>query len=114
MGFLPKLTGHAQRLDLQLLPPGSFVASLVQLPMMAAAEGNRELITDLHAERTRLCKAQVMRIARVTSADNAWLRRYKSQMRFIAPASGFSERKDAFVNRAARSLGNRGRQRGSG
>jgi len=38
MGLLPKLLGNLKRSKIELLPPGHFIAGLVQLPMMAAAE----------------------------------------------------------------------------
>ena len=63
------------------LPPGHFIAGLMQLPMMAAAERHRELIADFEAEGSRLRKPQVMRIGRLTSANEAWLRGNKPQMR---------------------------------
>ena len=50
-----------------------FVSGLMQLSMMATAERHRELIADFDTQSSRLCKAQVMRIRRMTAADEAWL-----------------------------------------
>jgi hypothetical protein len=55
------------------MPPGYFVAGLVQLTMMATAKRYRELITDFKAQGPGLCKAQVMRIGWLAPADQAWL-----------------------------------------
>lgn len=49
MGLLPLLLGDVQWLDLELLPPGDFIAGLVQLPVMPTAERNGELIAHFEA-----------------------------------------------------------------
>ena len=49
MASFPKLLGDLKRVDIQVMPPGYFVAGLVQLTIMAAAERNCELIADLEA-----------------------------------------------------------------
>ena len=38
MALLPKSLGDLQRIDIEILPPDHFIASLMQLAMMAAAE----------------------------------------------------------------------------
>ena len=73
MAFFPKALGDLQRFDIQVVPPGHFVASLVQLTMMAAAERNGELIADFQAQGPELGKAQVMRIGWLAPADLAGL-----------------------------------------
>ena len=45
----------------------------MQLPVVPAAERNRELIADLEADCPGLGKPQVMRIARLPAADQARL-----------------------------------------
>jgi len=42
--LLPKIPSDRQGVDLQGLPPGYFVAGLMQLPMMVATKGNGELV----------------------------------------------------------------------
>ena len=54
-------------------PPRAFIAGLVQLPMMAAAQRHREFITDFEANGSGLCKPQVMRIGGLPAADEAGL-----------------------------------------
>ena len=66
MGLLPKLAGDDQSIDLERFPPDCFIASLVQLSMVVAAERHREFIADFDAERPRLCKAEMMWVAWVT------------------------------------------------
>ena len=63
MRLLPKILGDRQRIDVARLPPGHFIAGLMQLPVMAAAERHRELIADFETDCSGLGKAQVMRIA---------------------------------------------------
>jgi hypothetical protein len=47
MALLPKLAGDRERRDAQVFPPGQFIAGLMQLSVMAAAQGDRELVTHL-------------------------------------------------------------------
>jgi hypothetical protein len=60
--LLPQCLGHRQRFDLALLPPCHFIAGLMQLPVMTAAQRHRELVADLEAQRSGLRKAHVMRV----------------------------------------------------
>jgi hypothetical protein len=55
------------------MPPGYFVAGLVQLPMMTAAERYGELVADFKTQGSGLGKAQMMRIGWLAPADQAWL-----------------------------------------
>ena len=71
MGFLPKTSCDLQ--GIYSLPPRAFIAGLVQLPMMAAAQRHREFITDFEANGSGLCKPQVMRIRGLPAADEAGL-----------------------------------------
>ena len=49
-GFAPKVAWRFPGLDFKVLPPGHFVAGLMQLPVMTAAKGDGELIADFEAE----------------------------------------------------------------
>ena len=73
MALLPKTTSYLESIDPQALPPRLLVASLMQLPMMPAAERHGELITDLKTDRPRLRKAQMMRIGWLPPADQTRL-----------------------------------------
>ena len=73
MRLLPEPSSDLHRLDFQILPPGYFVADLMQLPVMAAAERDGELVADFEADGSGLCKAQVMRVGGLPSADEAGL-----------------------------------------
>ena len=73
MARFPKPLGDLQRANIQIMPPGYFVAGLVQLPMMTAAERYSELVTDFETEGPGLGKAQMMRIGWLAPADQAWL-----------------------------------------
>jgi hypothetical protein len=70
--LLPMSLGDRERIDFEFLPPGNFITSLVQLPMMTAAERHRELVADFETERSRLRKPQMMRVGRLPAADDAW------------------------------------------
>jgi hypothetical protein len=75
MSLFPKILSGRKCIDLKVFPPGDFVTRLVQLPVMTAAEWYCELITDFQANAARLRKSKMMRIARLSSADKARLRR---------------------------------------
>ena len=63
MGLVPKLFGSFPRVDFKGFPPRNLIPSLMELPVMAATEWNREFIADFETDGLRLCKAQMMRIA---------------------------------------------------
>jgi hypothetical protein len=71
--FLPKSLGNLQCFDFQILPPRHFIAGLMQLPVMTAAERHGELVADFETQSSGLGKAQVMRIGRLPAADEAGL-----------------------------------------
>ena len=73
MRLLPQSLGDWQGIDFQIFPPDHFIAGLMQLPMMATAERYGELVADFEAECPRLRKPQMMRIGRLSAADEAGL-----------------------------------------
>jgi hypothetical protein len=74
MTFVPQSVCDHQRVDFLSLPPHLFVASLVQFPMMPATERHSELVTHFEADRSWLCKSQVMRIGWLAPANDARFR----------------------------------------
>ena len=66
--------------------------------MMGAAKRYRELVTHLKADRSRLCKAQVMGIGRLTTADQTRLCGDELQVGFVAQSLGLGDREFAFVD----------------
>ena len=81
--LLPKPLGSWQGINFEALPPGHFIASLMQLPMMTAAERHGELVADLETEAAGLRKPQVMRVRRLPPAYEAGVRRHKPQVRLL-------------------------------
>ena len=71
--LLPKPLGNLQGVDFQILPPGHFIAGLMQLPMMTTAERYGELVADFETQRSELRKPQVMRIGGLPAADETRL-----------------------------------------
>jgi hypothetical protein len=51
MTLQPQDTGGNGRIDARLFPPCRFIATAVDFAMMAATQGNRELIADFAAKR---------------------------------------------------------------
>jgi hypothetical protein len=100
MALLPELSGDFQSIDFLTFPPGDFVAGLVQLAMMTAAERYGELVADLHADGARLCKTQVMRIARLPTADEAGLGGDEFEMDPVVYPLGRGDGQGAFIDAA--------------
>ena len=73
MAFFPQVLGGLHWLDPQICPPGHFITGLMQLPMVTAAEGYGELVTDFETQGSGLRKPQVLRIGRLPAADQAGL-----------------------------------------
>jgi hypothetical protein len=66
--------------------------------MMGAAERDRELIADPAAQSLGLHESQVMGVARLPPAHEAWLRSHELQMGAVAIAARFAQRKGGFVD----------------
>ena len=60
----------------------------MQLPVMPTTEWYSELITDFQANGARLGKSKMMRVARLSSADQTRLGRDELQMRFVTQPLG--------------------------
>jgi hypothetical protein len=69
MAFQPQGTRENGRINAQLFPPCRFIATAVDLAMMATTQGDCELIADFAAKRPRLRKPQMMSICRAAAAD---------------------------------------------
>ena len=98
MRLFPQSLGDFERLDVGLLPPGGLVAGLMQFAVMAAAEGNGELIAHLEANGSGLRKAQVMWVRRLTATDETRLRGHELQMRLVAQPLGLAKRERTLVD----------------
>src|SRR4029077_12816122 len=71
--FAPKDPCDFHGINLQVLPPSNFIASLMHLSMVTSAERHGELIADLEADRTRLRKPKMMGVRWLPPADEARL-----------------------------------------
>ena len=69
MRFLPKIPCEFEGINLEIFPPGLFVAGLVKFPMVPATERDGEFIADLETDGPRLRKPQMMRIGGLAPAD---------------------------------------------
>ena len=98
MRLLPKAVGSFQCVDFQTLPPSHFIARLMQLPMMTAAERYSELVTDFETEGPGLGKAQGMRIGRLPTANETRLRSHESQMGLVTQPLGLGDGEKALVD----------------
>jgi hypothetical protein len=60
--LLPEIEGDLKRVKIETLPECDFIAGLMQLAMVAAAERHRKLVTDFAAQGAELGKSDVVRI----------------------------------------------------
>ena len=102
--LFPERACYFQCVDATPFPPGDFISHLMKLPVMATAEWYRKLIADLEADSARLREPQVVRIARLTAADDTRLRRDKPQVCLIAKTLGLADCQNAFVDRLGRQI----------
>ena len=81
-----------------LAPPCSLVTIAVNLAMMSTAERHGELIADFKTQGSGLRKPKVMRIGRLTAADEAGLRGHESQMGFVTQTPGLGNGQNALID----------------
>src|SRR6516165_11929465 len=88
----------------------------MHFPVMDTAERDSAFVAHLAAERTRLHKAEVVRIRMLAAADQTRLFGHEPQMLLVAMAARFGDRKDALVDAGESGTfrrNRRGRERGS-
>jgi hypothetical protein len=73
MRLQPQRASSDGRINASIFPPCGFIATAMDLPMMAAAERYREFVAYLSAKCAALSEAQMMGIRRCTAANQAWL-----------------------------------------
>lgn len=105
MCFQPKRTRRHGWMDFGCPPPSRFIAATMNLPMMASAQGNGELVTDLTAKCPTLRKAQMMRISRLPTADQTRVLGHMAEMMLVANSAAARAR----VGYSYRSLSSRNR-----
>jgi hypothetical protein len=98
MGLQPQCASGDSRIDSGLVPPRRLVAAAVHLAVMPAAEGDRELIADLAAQRPRLRKLQVVGVDRYPTADQARELSNRFDMLAIADPPWRRQGQNAFVD----------------
>ena len=81
-----------------LAPPCRLIAVAVNLTMMSTAERHGELIADFKTQGSGLRKPKVMRIGRLTAADEAGLRGHESQMGFVTQTPGLGNGQNALID----------------
>ena len=101
-GVAPELFRDRSGVDLELPPPGPFIAAVVQLTMVCTAERDGVLVADLAAERSRLGEAEVVRIARRAAADEAGLGGHEVQVVLVALADRLADGQRNCCARAGR------------
>ena len=96
--MLPQLSSNHDRIEFEFVPPCRFVAPAMKDPVVGPAKGNRELVADPAAQRSRLGKSQVVGVRRPAAAQEARLGGNELEMRTIAVAAWFAQRESAFID----------------
>src|SRR6516164_7626503 len=91
---LPKGCRKGKGIDSLLVPPGAFIATVMELAMVQPADGKGELVADLASHRPLLGKFEVMGIRRAPAADETRLRGHEPEMVAIAFAYRLADGKD--------------------
>ncbi len=73
MRLQPQRAGGDDRIDTGLFPPSGFIATAMDLAVMASAQRHSELIADFSTERAVLREPQMMGIGGPTVANQARL-----------------------------------------
>ena len=95
---LPEPAGNLDRIDAGLPPPRTLVARAVHRAMMPATKWDRELITDLAAERTGLGETEVVRVRGLAAAQETRLLDDIAQVLPVAIPTRRRNREDALVD----------------
>jgi hypothetical protein len=98
MSLRPEVLRDRQGIEIVFCPPIPFVAEAVDLAMVCSAQRDSEVITHLAAERPRLGEGQVVRIGGLPATKDASVRGNEFQMRLVAVASRFADRKYTLVD----------------
>ena len=92
----PEREGDRHGIEVDPGPPRDLIAVAMQLAMMQAAQGNRELVADLAPERARLGKAQMVRLGGRAAANEAWLPGDEQTVVLVAQADGLAHQTGTF------------------
>ena len=98
MRFEPECAGCADGICAGPLPPSRFVATAMDLAMMAAAKRHGEFVAYFPAKCAVLTETQMMRIRRCAAANQAWLVGDESKVILVPDAARLGMDKFAFIN----------------
>ena len=91
MRFKPEHAGGREWIYSGLSPPRPFIAAAMDLAMMRATQRHRKFVAHLATERTRLRKAQMVRIRRPPTANQTRLLHHMPDMVPITNAARFGK-----------------------
>src|SRR5262249_24027674 len=98
MRLQPQCAGGGKRIYCRFAPPRPFIAGPVDLTMMRATERDGELVAHFATECAQLREAQVMRVRRSPSANQARLFHDMPDMVAVAKATRFRKGEHTFFD----------------
>jgi hypothetical protein len=94
----PEAVRGFERVKAFCRPPIYFPPGAMQFAVMCATKRNGEFVADLLSKSTRLCKTQMVRVARLAAADEAGLPGHKAQVLLVPKPLGLRQGQEAFVD----------------
>jgi hypothetical protein len=68
MALPPQLIGNLKRINLEGVPPSSFISSVMNFSVVQSTKRDRKFVTDFHAHSAGLGKREVVRVGRQSCA----------------------------------------------
>ena len=93
--LFPETAGNFDRVNTGLPPPRTLITRAMHCTMMPTAEGDRELIADLAAERTRLRESEVVGVRGLAAAHETRLLGYITKVLTVAISTRRCDRENA-------------------
>ena len=98
MRFKPERSRHCGGVDPGSLPPGDLVTAIMDLAVVSTAQRHGELVAHFAAKCPALCKAQMMGIRGLATANQTRLLGHMSDMVAVANPARLRQRQHALID----------------
>ena len=101
MRLAPQGCRDREGIDALALPPGTLIATSMELAVVQPANRDGEAVANSSSHRSLLRKFYMMGVGRGAAADEAWLGGHKLEVFAVALAHWFADNGDFFRTRLA-------------